>query len=107
LVLVVGPQVPAAQGQWSCGGRSGGQEVTAVHDCSIPRSEEHTSELQSLTHIVCRLLLLKKKKTHNLGRHSRASQQQRVTEQHTRLLSLAYSLSQIHVHSAPLLLFFF
>src|ERR1035441_9787313 len=32
-----------------------------------PRSEEHTSELQSLRHLVCRLLLEKKKKTH---RHS-------------------------------------
>src|SRR5712672_1498377 len=28
-----------------------------------PRSEEHTSELQSLAYIVCRLLLEKKKKT--------------------------------------------
>src|SRR5262245_63087797 len=27
-----------------------------------PRSEEHTSELQSLRHLVCRLLLEKKKK---------------------------------------------
>src|ERR1019366_10727715 len=31
-------------------------------NCS-PRSEEHTSELQSLTNLVCRLLLEKKKKT--------------------------------------------
>src|SRR5689334_24836861 len=29
-----------------------------------PRSEEHTSELQSQFHLVCRLLLEKKKKTH-------------------------------------------
>src|SRR5262249_61456450 len=29
---------------------------------SPPRSEEHTSELQSLTNLVCRLLLEKKKK---------------------------------------------
>src|SRR2546425_9531348 len=29
------------------------------------RSEEHTSELQSLAYLVCRLLLEKKKKTHN------------------------------------------
>src|SRR5947199_9357111 len=29
---------------------------------SLPRSEEHTSELQSLRHLVCRLLLEKKKK---------------------------------------------
>src|SRR5262249_56274667 len=29
----------------------------------LPRSEEHTSELQSLTNLVCRLLLEKKKHT--------------------------------------------
>src|ERR1035441_10901778 len=29
------------------------------------RSEEHTSELQSLRHLVCRLLLEKKKRKHN------------------------------------------
>src|SRR5438045_5512374 len=28
--------------------------------CDTPRSEEHTSELQSLRHLVCRLLLEKK-----------------------------------------------
>src|SRR5436853_5391544 len=31
----------------------------------IGRSEEHTSELQSLRHLVCRLLLEKKKKKEN------------------------------------------
>src|SRR5438309_4279650 len=31
----------------------------------LARSEEHTSELQSQFHLVCRLLLEKKKKTHN------------------------------------------
>src|SRR5258706_8460024 len=30
--------------------------------CGVGRSEEHTSELQSLTNLVCRLLLEKKKK---------------------------------------------
>src|SRR5947208_4478164 len=30
--------------------------------CSVGRSEEHTSELQSPDHLVCRLLLEKKKK---------------------------------------------
>src|SRR2546429_2553802 len=30
------------------------------------RSEEHTSELQSRLHLVCRLLLEKKKNTHHL-----------------------------------------
>src|SRR5688572_32531611 len=33
----------------------------AVADISIPRSEEHTSELQSQSNLVCRLLLEKKK----------------------------------------------
>src|SRR2546422_7097412 len=31
-----------------------------------PRSEEHTSELQSRLHLVCRLLLEKKKKTRKI-----------------------------------------
>src|SRR2546422_5456060 len=31
-----------------------------------PRSEEHTSELQSRLHLVCRLLLEKKKKSHHI-----------------------------------------
>ena len=48
----------------------GGYEVTegtAEFDgedlFELERSEEHTSELQSLTNLVCRLLLEKKKKT--------------------------------------------
>src|SRR4051794_41329268 len=32
------------------------------HDLGLTRSEEHTSELQSPVHLVCRLLLEKKKK---------------------------------------------
>src|ERR1035438_7398890 len=35
---------------------------------SVPRSEEHTSELQSLRHLVCRLLLEKKKPWGHEGR---------------------------------------
>src|SRR6267143_4583571 len=34
--------------------------------CPSPRSEEHTSELQSQFHLVCRLLLEKKKKNINI-----------------------------------------
>src|SRR2546427_9593126 len=38
---------------------------------ALPRSEEHTSELQSQSNLVCRLLLEKKKKkntnNHNIG----------------------------------------
>src|SRR6266508_3913766 len=39
-----------------------GQEIGFV---DVPRSEEHTSELQSRGHLVCRLLLEKKKKKKN------------------------------------------
>src|SRR5947199_2210004 len=35
-----------------------------VFELRVRRSEEHTSELQSLRHLVCRLLLEKKKKKH-------------------------------------------
>src|SRR5690554_7566251 len=35
---------------------------TSTKGCSPSRSEEHTSELQSRPHLVCRLLLEKKKK---------------------------------------------
>src|SRR5256885_11786562 len=41
--------------------RSGANYVAVVDD-SPPRSEEHTSELQSPCNLVCRLLLEKKKK---------------------------------------------
>src|SRR5690554_3482430 len=36
---------------------------TQVGEITVKRSEEHTSELQSRPHLVCRLLLEKKKKT--------------------------------------------
>src|ERR1035438_7563811 len=38
-----------------------GNRASAVRVGALPRSEEHTSELQSLRHLVCRLLLEKKK----------------------------------------------
>src|SRR5437870_8932675 len=45
--------------------------------CAVPRSEEHTSELQSRGHLVCRLLLEKKKKetkTHSRPEHPQLQQ---------------------------------
>src|SRR5205823_10013529 len=36
-----------------------------LHGTLCHRSEEHTSELQSLAYLVCRLLLEKKKRKHN------------------------------------------
>src|SRR5690625_3245805 len=42
------------------------QEVLKIENYSNMRSEEHTSELQSRGHLVCRLLLEKKKKKSNV-----------------------------------------
>src|SRR2546430_10596097 len=49
-------------------GRPGqGRALGAAGD--VPRSEEHTSELQSQSNLVCRLLLEKKKKTNEMRSH--------------------------------------
>src|SRR5207253_8509926 len=45
----------------------GGQVGMPVHD--VTRSEEHTSELQSRGHLVCRLLLEKKKNNKYCNTH--------------------------------------
>src|SRR2546425_5427611 len=42
--------------------RGGGRGAGAATRIFLDRSEEHTSELQSLAYLVCRLLLEKKKK---------------------------------------------
>src|SRR2546429_1829493 len=47
-----------------------GDMLTLIPIGSVaPRSEEHTSELQSRLHLVCRLLLEKKKKTTTTKTH--------------------------------------
>src|SRR2546422_578876 len=42
-----------------------GPHIDAEDRLGLGRSEEHTSELQSRLHLVCRLLLEKKKNSHN------------------------------------------
>src|SRR5438876_3223829 len=42
--------------------KSGAEHQPQSRSCARVRSEEHTSELQSPVHLVCRLLLEKKKK---------------------------------------------
>src|SRR2546429_7049728 len=55
-------------GQQSCCSTNNcsGYRRRSAHEPDTPprRSEEHTSELQSRLHLVCRLLLEKKKKKH-------------------------------------------
>ena len=55
--------------------RSGTQQIIDVNlwELLTNRSEEHTSELQSLTNLVCRLLLEKKKKKTNTCTLARSS----------------------------------
>src|SRR5256884_4470690 len=60
---------------------------------SSPRSEEHTSELQSRLHLVCRLLLEKKKK--NLIRSLLLSRRQSSTS----ICTFSYACSQLVVHT--------
>src|SRR3989442_8317202 len=44
--------------------------IGPVYPTLVDRSEEHTSELQSRPHLVCRLLLEKKKKNNIYGTHT-------------------------------------
>src|SRR5437016_11638158 len=54
---------------------------------TMVRSEEHTSELQSLTNLVCRLLLEKKKQSHSRnGRWRDLDLPQAAAYSHRRLL---------------------
>src|SRR6267154_5246411 len=51
---------PAGRQAWAA------EEEPSPAGAPPPRSEEHTSELQSPVHLVCRLLLEKKKKHHKI-----------------------------------------
>src|SRR3712207_8619328 len=59
------PQKPVGRPNWA--------RTAAVTLClsstGVERSEEHTSELQSRQYLVCRLLLEKKKKYHDIYCH--------------------------------------
>src|SRR5690625_6642876 len=54
--------IDTSAGRWWKATRSGSRTLPYRRRASQPRSEEHTSELQSRGHLVCRLLLEKKKK---------------------------------------------
>src|SRR2546430_4316454 len=63
-------KTPGSVAESSCGdGQAGYRGIAqwqrACSELGQRRSEEHTSELQSQSNLVCRLLLEKKKKTHN------------------------------------------
>src|SRR2546422_4460584 len=61
-ILYYGPRVGLA---WTRGNLTDGSSASSLTETQTSwRSEEHTSELQSRLHLVCRLLLEKKKTTH-------------------------------------------
>src|SRR5688572_32604401 len=58
----------------SCGDLCGGAHrarASGAAAAARPRSEEHTSELQSQSNLVCRLLLEKKKKKISISVHTK------------------------------------
>src|SRR5882724_12604001 len=72
----------ATRARTGLAGEPGGARVP-----DAARSEEHTSELQSLRHLVCRLLLEKKKKTsqHVLKiKHQTPQQATHIVHEHSR-----------------------
>src|ERR1035438_10817879 len=76
-VLLPNPQVPgfrfpeseATIVNWVYEMGNGPPADAATAFENMNRSEEHTSELQSLRHLVCRLLLEKKKNKHKISAH--------------------------------------
>src|SRR2546423_9121861 len=75
---------------------AGGSEAKRAFDAmmtmkKIDRSEEHTSELQSLAYLVCRLLLEKKKQSHNLTTTESLTRQDRLHSA-CREVTIAYTL---------------
>src|SRR2546425_3166800 len=64
-------------GSGSSGATTGRRSSSTARGSSV-RSEEHTSELQSLAYLVCRLLLEKKKTTQALRHHAQYYQLRRV-----------------------------
>src|SRR2546430_5630490 len=79
------PHPPLSRSRWGVWGAISGPPISLdlaqrpvdelnAHRALAHRSEEHTSELQSQSNLVCRLLLEKKKKTgitHHLGAHQK------------------------------------
>src|SRR5439155_19821544 len=59
------PVTGSARAHRTCSPTRRGRGRSACGAASVSRSEEHTSELQSRGHLVCRLLLEKKKKRTN------------------------------------------
>src|SRR2546429_1117643 len=84
----------------ACSGAMKSMVPSTVPGCVRRRSEEHTSELQSRLHLVCRLLLEKKKKhTHDVRFSATRSQTRSFYYGRSRSLPLLRTLSMCLVHT--------
>src|SRR5690606_39437775 len=81
--LPISAAADVAGGNAAALGDDTGGELFAAHFArEEPRSEEHTSELQSRENLVCRLLLEKKKKKKQKKRTEKKKNTQRAEEHH-------------------------
>src|SRR5690348_18158197 len=60
-----GSAVCVSRGHSGVSAQTGSDSKSTISRIDTPRSEQHTSELQSPVHLVCRLLLEKKNATHH------------------------------------------
>src|SRR2546425_4888096 len=70
-------------------------QIARIEPHGKRRSEEHTSELQSLAYLVCRLLLEKKKKTksqpYHRHQHTHKTSKSLASEEHWSVRHVAYT----------------
>src|SRR2546429_1292444 len=91
------PYTTLFRSSWSYEERESGQRFVRSEGLAVERtkrrSEEHTSELQSRLHLVCRLLLEKKKRYDRSSRlsHNRERRRARAVTQPTLLSSSTYA----------------
>src|SRR5689334_23903052 len=71
-------------------GRSTPARARSRDSRRLPRSEEHTSELQSQFHLVCRLLLEKKKKKNKIRTINHISKITSITNIDIIILNISY-----------------
>src|SRR5262245_65345013 len=67
-----------------CSKRKSARAAWAARSSGWARSEEHTSELQSLRHLVCRLLLEKKKKKKKNKKRKNKKKSRKARVSHTK-----------------------
>src|SRR5690625_5932945 len=66
-VILLGTSIPVKQDEWKGSYKIIIDKFIVYYSFSEKRSEEHTSELQSRGHLVCRLLLEKKKLSYSMN----------------------------------------